>query len=446
MRYFAAGRNFLTIMGIFTRKQKKMPENGEIKGYYGPEPEGISPNEFFRAIRDYLRGFELPPVTVMIREQIKTAYETSAPVMGVVNKIARAVGEVLPYLELQDAGGNYIENHWLLDLLGRPNDRFSTYKFGEAWAINKLLFGDAWVYAPKRVGARKGQVSEMYIIPSHIIEIDRGGEVQPMKGIRLQGSPKAGELDMTQVFESFDYNLDATSFFGTSKIVAASVYLTVMERSMNREATALNNGGVANIITPAKDNLGVLAKDADTVEERFNSKSNVNKTLAFRIPIEVHELGSAPVDLGILDSHKMSIEALCFVFGLPVDLYYGQSKYENAKEAKKTVYESLAIPMANEFAQDLLRHTGLDRQGYRLTVNTEHIDVLKEKSSDTMQTLNLMHASLNELREANGYDPIEEPWADQPILPLGVMFGNEILPEEDIDENAPAEGEEQQEE
>lgn len=267
-----------------------------------------------------------------------------------------------------------------------------------------------------------------------------------MKGIRLHGSPKAGELDMTQVFESFDYNLDATSFFGTSKIVAASVYLTVMERSMSREATALNNGGVANIITPAKDNMGVLPKDADGVEERFNSKSNINKTLAFRIPVDVHQLGSAPVDLGILDSHKMAVEALCFVFGLPVDLYYGQSKYENAKEAKKTVYESLAIPMANEFAQDLLRHTGLDRQGYRLTVNTEHIDVLKEKSSDTMQTLSLMHASLNELREANGYDPIEEPWADQPILPLGVMFGNESLPEEDIDENAPAEGEEEQEE
>lgn len=425
-------------MGIFTRKPKKTPENGEIKGYYGPEPGGVSPNEYFRAISTYLRGFELPPVDTLTRVQIRKAYETSAPVFGVVNKIATAVGEVFPYLELQDKDGDFVEKHWVLDLLRRPNDRFTAVKFGQAWAINKCLFGDAWVYAPKRVGARKGMVTEMYIIPSQTVEIERGGEEQPMKGIKPAGAPKALGLDMTQVFESFDYNLDPVSFFGTSKVVAAALYLTVMERSMNREATALKNGGVANIITPAKDNMGVLPKDADDVEERFNAEKNINKTLVFRIPIDVHQLGSAPIDLGILDSHKASIEALCFVFGLPVDLYYGQSKYENAKEAKKTVYESLAIPMANEFAEDLLRFTGLDREGYRLTVNTEHIDVLKESMADTMQTLTLMHASLNELREANGYGPVEEPWADQPIMPLGVMFGNETLAEEDIDETEPA--------
>ena len=177
----------------------------------------------------------------------------------------------------------------------------------------------------------------MYIIPSQIIEIERGGEEVPMKGIRLLGTPKAGDLKMDNVFESFDYNLDPVSFFGTSKVVAAAVYLTVIDRSMRRESAALNNGGVANIITPAKDNMGVLPKDADDVEEKFNKSSNVNKTLAFRIPVDVHQLGSAPVDLAILDSHKLAVEALCFVFGLPVDLYYGQSKYENAKEAKKTL-------------------------------------------------------------------------------------------------------------
>lgn len=422
-------------MGIFSRKQKKAPESAEIKGYYGPEPQGVDPNEFLRAIAVYLRGFELPPMDTLTREQIKTIYETSAPVMGVVNKIAGAVGEVLPYLELTAKDGDYIDEHWVLDLLRRPNDRFSCKKFGEAWAINKLLFGDAWVYAPKRVGAYRGQVREMYVIPSQIVQVEKGGEDKPMKGLRLMGgNPKAADLNMENVFESFDFNLDPTSFFGTSKVIAAAVYLTVMDRAMRRESAALNNGGVANIITPAKDNMGVLPADADSVEEKFNKPSNVNKTLAFRIPIDVHQLGSAPVDLGILDSHKMSVEALCFVFGLPVDLYYGQAKYENAKEAKKTVYESLAIPMANEFADDLMRYLKLDKEGMRLRVNEEHIDVLKEKSSDVMQTLGLMHASLNELREANGYERIEEPWADQPILPLGVMFGNETLGEDDIDE------------
>jgi hypothetical protein len=114
-----------------------------------------------------------------------------------------------------------------------------------------------------------------------------------------------------------------------------------------------------------------------------------------------------------------------------VDLYYGQAKYENAKEAKKTIYEQNAIPLANEFAEDLLHYLKLDKEGYQLKVNTDHIDVLKDSTSEVLDNLGKMHASLNEMREAYGYERIEEEWADKPILPLGVSFGNEF---EDISE------------
>jgi hypothetical protein len=130
------------------------------------------------------------------------------------------------------------------------------------------------------------------------------------------------------------------------------------------------------------------------------------------------------VDLSILDSHKEAVTALCFVFRLPVDLYYGQAKYENAKEAKKTIYEQNAIPLCNEFAEDLLRHLHLD-DTFTLKVNTDKIDVLKEKSSEVLDNLNKMHSTLNELREAYGYERIEEDWADKPLLPMGITFGNE---------------------
>ena len=121
---------------------------------------------------------------------------------------------------------------------------------------------------------------------------------------------------------------------------------------------------------------------------------------------------------------------MCFVYRLPVDLYYGQAKYENAKEAKKTIYEQNAIPLANEFAEDLLHYLGLDKEGYELAVNTDYIDVLKDNTGEVLDNLTKMHASLNEMREAYGYDRIEEEWADQPMLPLGVTFGNEYA---DID-------------
>lgn len=404
----------------------------EVKGFYDSQNEL---NEYLRAIDVHMKGRKLAPMTPMGRNAIRDSYANNAAVMGVVNYIAENVGEVARYLELQDKNDNYIENHWVLDLLRHPNDRFNLRRFATAWAVNKLLFGDAWVYAPSAVGKNLGKVSEMYVIPSWRIETDSDGKLQPLKGIVMSGTSK-GEISMDDVFESFDYNLDDGSFFGTSKIVSAAIYLDVIDKGMRRESQSLENGGVANLVTPKGDEAGVLPEHADDLESRFNSKRNVNKTLALRMPVEVHALGNAPVDLSILDTHKEAVTALCFVFKVPVDLYYGQAKYENAKEAKKTIYEQNAIPLANEFAEDLitfLMKKDKSLAGYRLTVNTDRIDVLKEKSTDVLNNLNLAYCTLNERREAIGYERIEEEYADKPIIPMGVQFGEGM--EYDIDEN-----------
>lgn len=404
----------------------------EVKGFYDTQNEL---NEYLRAIDVHMKGRKLAPMTPMGRNAIRDSYANNAAVMGVVNYIAENVGEVARYLELRDKNENYIENHWVLDLLRHPNDRFNLRRFATAWAVNKLLFGDAWVYAPSAVGKNLGKVSEMYVIPSWRIETDSDGKLQPLKGVVMSGTSK-GEISMDDVFESFDYNLDDGSFFGTSKVVSAAVYLDVIDKGMRRESQSLENGGVANLVTPKGDEAGVLPEHADDLESRFNSKKNVNKTLALRMPVEVHTLGNAPVDLSILDTHKEAVTALCFVFKVPVDLYYGQAKYENAKEAKKTIYEQNAIPLANEFAEDLitfLMKKDKSLQGYRLTVNTDMIDVLKEKSTDVLNNLNLAYCTLNERREAIGYERIEEEYADKPIIPMGVQFGEGM--EYDIDEN-----------
>ena len=403
----------------------------EVKGYYDNVNEM---NEYLRAIDSHLKGKKLAPMTPMGREQIRDAYRTSAAVMGVVNYIAENVGEVARYLELQDAKGEFIENHWVLDLLRHPNDRFNLRRFATAWAVNKLLFGDAWIYAPSAVGKNLGKVSEMYVIPSWRIETNSDGALQPLKSISI-GATIKNNVSMEDVMESFDYNLDDASFFGTSKIISAAVYLDVIEKGMRRESQSLDNGGVANLITPKGDEAGVLPQHQEDLETRFNAKKNVNKTLALRIPVEVHQLGSAPVDLSILETHKEAVTALCFIYKVPVDLYYGQAKYENAKEAKKTIYEQNAIPLANELAEDLI--TFLARKdkslaGWRLTVNTDRIDVLKDKASDVLSNLNLAYATLNERREAIGYEPIEEDYANKPIIPMGVQFGEGM--EYDIDE------------
>ena len=396
----------------------------EIKGFY--DAGNNAENLYLAALAGCTKGLELAPLTPISRAAIREAYETSAPVQGVVNYIARNVGEVMQYLLLtKKADDTPVDKHWLVDLLARPNDRFTLRKFGTAWAVNKLLYGDAWIYAPKAVGKDRGMVREMYVVPSWRIGAQWGpGAV--LEGIRLQGLTGDRTIGFEEMFESFDYNLDDQSMFGTSKLASAYMYLSMMQNGIRREDTALMNGGVTNIITPPQDRLTGVTRpsEGEALEREFNAQSNAGKTKVLRYPVNVQSLGNAPVDLNILESHKEAVTALCFAYNIPVDLYYGQSKYENAKEAKKTIYEMNAVPMANEFAEDLLSYCGLSKE-FSLEVDTQRIDVLQEKPTDTLDALDKMNASVNEKREVMGYEPIAEPWADQPMIPMGVQFGNE---------------------
>lgn len=403
----------------------------EVKGYY--ENGGAEVNAYFKAIAPLLKGLSVRDVFTKVgRDDLRNCYETCAPAYGIINKIAKAVGEMFCYLELQRKDtGEFVDKHFILDMLNRPNDRYNTQRYGTGWAVNRLVYGDAFNYTVKQVGARLGEGKEMYLIPGHRVAVDEGGYRNPMKGIRVTGAGSTETIAPEDFFESFNYNLDDTSFFGTSPLVAAALYLSIIDRGMRRQDMALKNGGPTSLVTPKPDNLGVMPVTADTLTQELNGEEVKGQIKALRTAVDVHQLGQSAVDLGILSSHKEAVTALCFVYDIPVDLYYGQSKYENAKEAKKSLYENNAIPLANEFAADLLNHFGLSGE-FTLRVNTDKVMVLQDDPADVLDNLAKMHASLNEMREAYGYEPLAEPWADQPILPMNTMFGGEDVA--DIDE------------
>lgn len=393
----------------------------EVKGFYHASAEDM--NKYLEIIAAQTRGIvEIQPLGQLDRARLREIYLTSGPVYGVINKIANAVAACSPYLEIIDrkTGEPLPDTAPAVALLNRPNDRFNRKRFFYAAATNRLLFGDEWNYCPKGVGKTRDP-KELYVIPSQTVGVKHGTWEELFEGVQIKGKT----IKAADVFENFAYNLDDTSFFGVSKVSVAAAYLTVMERAVGREATALKNGGAANIVSPAATDVPALPADVLDTEEKVNKSSNLNKTLMLRIPVAVHSLGDKPADLSILESHKDAVTALCFVFEIPVDLYYGQAKYENAKEAKKSLYESCAIPFLEEWGEDYLSYLGLADK-YTARVNVDAIDVLQEDPYAVGKNLAAIGAfSTNEIREATGWDRIEEPWADEVRLPLGVQLGGD---------------------
>jgi len=441
-------------MSIFTRGRDIKAMEARIndieqKGYYTPDDNEA--NEYLRRLlwgltrTTEFRSFE--------RNDLYNAYRTCSAAFGIIDRIAKAVSECAAYIELLDENDEPVEKHWILDLLAHPNDRFSRRRFFYAWSTNYDVFGDAFTYCERwEVGRNMGKAKGLYIPAGNRVSIDHGGVKFPIMGIGITGSPNDKPIPNEAYFQSFVYNLDDDSFFGFSPLLAAAWDVALLKKGKERLNTAIDNGGVNALITPARDKDGfVVPQAAHEVEKEVNSAKNANKTKFLRQPIEVHEIGSKPVDLAILDSGKESVTALCFVYGIPMDLYYGQSKYENAKEAKKALYESAALPRIRVFCEDFMDYLRRNAKAFRLSdkeqryhleVNTDMIDVLQDDPKDVLQNLNLMHASLNELREAYGYDRLdgaENPGGiyDKPMLPLGTMFGDEFGG--DINEKQPVE-------
>ena len=58
-------------------------------------------------------------------------------------------------------------------------------------------------------------------------------------------------------------------------------------------------------------------------------------------------------------------------------------------------------------------------------MNTDKISVLQDDPADVLDNLSKMNATLNEKREAYGYERIEEEYADKPMIPMSTVFGGE---------------------
>ena len=409
----------------------------ERKGYYTPDDNEA--NEYLRRLLWAMgRTVDFGDFN---RNDLYDIYRSSSAVFGIIDKIATAVSECAAYIELLDENDEAIDRHWILDLLAHPNDRYNRARFLYAWATNYDVFGDAFVYFDRNaVGSKIGQIRGMYIPAGNRVLIEKGGVRFPILGIGITGAANEAPIANDTYFQSFRYNLDDDTFFGFSPLVAAAYDATLLNKGKERLNTAIANGGVNAIITPARDKDGfVVPQVAAEVEKEVNSAKNANKTKFFRQAIDVHNIGSTPVDLSILDSGKEAVTALCFAYGIPMDLYYGQSKYENAKEAKKTLYENAALPRVRIFCEDFMDYLRRNAKSLRLKdsdlrlrleVNTDKIDVLHEAPGDVLRDLNLMHASLNELREAYGYDRLEgaaNPGGiyDKPMIPVGTLFGED---------------------
>lgn len=403
---------------------KSLEEKIEKKGYY--ESPTNQDNEYLKQVLKFANeALRLVDFSEVNRMELVNYFKKNAVVRGIIDTtIASAVAELVDYIELVDKNKKVIDKHWALDVLNKPNDLENKRKFVKAWAINRLITGDAFVYGLEGIGLSKGTFTELYVMPSQYVEIITGGLTNPIKGYKVtEVASLEARLTPKNVMFSRDYNPDIKTYYGLSKLYSAAYMVQLLDKADKRQNTSMENGGVNTLITPKPDSLGsTTATQTENIRKEMNQNKKSNYNAFLPEAVEVHKVGDTPVDLQVLEASKYAINALCFVYGISVDTFLAQAKYENSKEAKKQVYEGAAIPLMNEFLEDFTSFCKLKDEKFIL--NTDKIEILKKSPLDQMSVYDKAYMSINERREYLGFPKIKEPYADLPVIPMGVSLGD----------------------
>ena len=433
----------MTFKELLMGRLSKADAPNEKKGFFADKEN--AKNEFLSALYRYFQGssamVEWSPVD---RDSLMRQFENNHAVYSIVSYIADEVAKVMvEAAELEDKDHTQIEQHWSIDLLRQPNDLETMTDFIRGWTIYRLVVGDAFVYTRKGVGIKAGQISELYNIPSHLVEIITKGLAAPIAGYAVKGSGGVKfntnlTPDNVIFFRNFTvgYSGGTTPIhYGMSALVPAAKLVELIDTSMKRQNTSLKNGGVARIITPRGSEFGVSPQEQQALEAEMNDRHLGNRTKILKSPVDVHQLGDSPADLSLLSTSESAVQALCFTFKFPYSLFQSNTTYANQAEGKRIVIENIAIPLANEFLEKFTKYCHFEN-GERWIVNVDKIEALKDNPMEVLNAYDRAYRSYNDRADLLGLSRIDEEWADQPIFPMSIMFGNPMtdIPEEGNEE------------
>lgn len=372
--------------------------------------------------RSTFNGYDRDAIAALFYDKTKANFA----VYSVINYCAEAVADTLRRAKIIDKDGNEVTGHWSYDVFFNPNKFSQPKDFYYSYAVNRLLFGDAFIYLMKRVGITEGQIKEMFVAHSQDVIIGTGSvnydwtEPQKIYKIPIKGLIK--EFTFDEILRVYSYNVDSSSDYGLSPLVPAAILAEKLLNASAAEVSSFKNGGVETLLSNKRtiegQSIPLAAIEIEDANKVLNDP-NGKRVRVLNSNLEKIEIGKSPVDLGVLQSTEAAIKALMFVYKLPYSLFSGDGTFNNTKEGYKALYTQVGLPYAYEFLDKFTSVCGF-KNGEYWTIDEQLIPQLKEDADKVITTLTKAYASVNEVRAAAGLQPIKGKEYDKPLMPMNV--------------------------
>ena len=320
----------------------------------------------------------------------------------------------------------------LHELLNRPNPAQSYNSWlTEIVAFGKLT-GNRYIYGlGPDTGANVGRYTELYALPSQIVEIVSGGLMQPVKEYRIEynGNYSMPAEDVLHI-KDFNPYYDGTGshLYGQSPLAAGLRTLTANNEAVTTGVKYLQNQTARGLLMADEGDLNEVQAQQlkDKFRQQYQGSGNAGDVIITPKKLSWVNFGLNATDVSLIEQYNASIKDLCNIYGVPVQLLNNTeaTTYNNMKEAKKALYQNAVIPELIKLRDELNRWL-VPKFGDNLYIDFDFTSIpeLQEENDKVVDQLNkAWWLTPNEKRAVMNYGVDEDtPALDDYYVPSNLL-------------------------
>ena len=320
----------------------------------------------------------------------------------------------------------------LHELLNRPNPAQSYNSWlTELVAFGKLT-GNRYIYGlGPDTGANVGRYTELYALPSQIVEIVSGGLMQPVKEYRIEynGNYSMPAEDVLHI-KDFNPYYDGTGshLYGQSPLAAGLRTLTANNEAVTTGVKYLQNQTARGLLMADEGDLNEVQAQQlkDKFRQQYQGSGNAGDVIITPKKLSWVNFGLNATDVSLIEQYNASIKDLCNIYGVPVQLLNNTeaTTYNNMKEAKKALYQNAVIPELIKLRDELNRWL-VPKFGDNLYIDFDFTSIpeLQEENDKVVDQLNkAWWLTPNEKRAVMNYGVDEDtPALDDYYVPSNLL-------------------------